>query len=307
RASLGRHRDILRDYGLVGTARLHANLVDAWVRDRLGRRDHVVLDADGVRATRRSDTVFVFGSGCSLHDVGADGWRHIASHDTLGVSGFIHQRWIPVRYQLIRGWVETREGALGWRPYTEDFARTLAENPNFDETILVLQGEYFAQFANRLVGHGLVKPGRRMFRYGSIRGKGPPSERLEDGLRHAVGTLSDAVNFAYAMGWKRIVLTGVDLYDSRYFWLPPDSTFGIDPRTRRATAATENVRGHRFDSAHSTARNGVVELMAGWAAHMGRRRGVELLVHNPRSLLAGALPVYRPPGATLHEIPRRMP
>ena len=43
--------------------------------------------------------------------------------------------------------------------------------------------------------------------------------RSREGLRHVGGTLSDAVNAAACLGWTHIVLAGVDLYDSRYFWL----------------------------------------------------------------------------------------
>ena len=41
----------------------------------------------------------------------------------------------------------------------------------------------------------------------------------------------DTVNVAYCLGWKHIVLVGVDLYDSRYFYLPQDSTPAIDERS----------------------------------------------------------------------------
>jgi hypothetical protein len=112
-----------------------------------------------------------------------------------------------------------------------------------------------------------------------------PGRSFSEGLVHGQSTIQEAINFAYLVGWKRIVLTGVDLYDRRYFWLPPDETRSID-RVRGAAAADTHVQ----------ARMGLVETLASWREWLGRQ-GVELEVMNRRSLLAGALPVYDVPAA----------
>ncbi len=60
------------------------------------------------------------------------------------------------------------------------------------------------------------------------------------------GTLVDAVNVAYCLGWKEIVLVGIDLYDSRYYWLPPDKTLTYDPVDNRVVVGDVNsMRGNR--------------------------------------------------------------
>ena len=87
---------------------------------------------------------------------------------------------------------------------------------------------------------------------------------------------------------------GVDLYDSRYFYLPPDATPGLDERTGVLGASEFNTyRGNRYDQAHYTARpGGVVDLMRAWRPQFNQD-GVELLVYNPRSLLTEVLPRYQ--------------
>lgn len=281
----------LRDLGLGGFLRWHRVLLDAWIKERKNRSAYQVLGETEIKASRTSDTVFIFGSGYSLNAISPDEWRHFEQHDTFGFSGFIYEKWVRVDYHLIRGWVEVKAGAFNWRAHTQQFSDMLNANPLFRDTILILQGEYLAQFCNTLIGYGFLKSGSRVFRYRTARGVKSPTRRLDEGICHTVGTLSDAVNFAYCLGWKHIVLVGVDLYDSRYFWLKSNETLDVDEATGALVPADNNIRGLRFDEAHNTARNGVVETMAEWR-QVFEQRGVKLSVYNPRSLLADVLPIY---------------
>ena len=90
------------------------------------------------------------------------------------------------------------------------------------------------------------------------------------------------MNFAYLIGWKRIVLAGVDLYDRRYFWLDRDTPRSVDVG-----------RGAGVDDTHDRLGSGIVAELARWAAFLADE-GVELSVLNPRSLLADVLPVTVP-------------
>lgn len=281
----------LRDLGLKGYWRWHKGLLNAWIKEQRNRCAYQILNEGEVKSARKSDTVFVFGSGYSLNDIQPDEWRHFEDHDTFGLSGFIYEKWVRVDYHLIRGWVEVKAGALSWQAHTQQFVDIMNANILFRDTILILQGEYLAQFCNALIGYGFLRPGTRIFRYATARGTKLPTRSLGEGVCHAVGTLSDAVNVAYCLGWKHIVLVGVDLYDSRYFWLESNETLSVDEATGALIPAEVNVRGHRFDQMHNTARNGVVEAMAEWR-RVFERNGVRLSVYNSRSLLADVLPVY---------------
>jgi hypothetical protein len=263
-------------------------LVDAAVRERLVRRRYRLLTESQLIGTRRSDTVFVFGSGASLNEIPPGGWAHFAAHDTFGFTAFIYQKWVRVDYHLIRGGIE---GSLVWRAYAEDFCGSLNQNPHFQDTVLILQGEYFAMFANQVLGYKMIRPGTRIFRYRTARGEGLPTRSFAAGIRHNAGTLCDSVNVAACMGWKRIVLVGVDMYDTRYYWLPADTTFGVDEKGLMVPVQV-NHRGNRFDAPHNTVSNGMVETMAAWRDHLEREQGIQLTVFNPRSLLADVMPVY---------------
>jgi hypothetical protein len=269
-------------------------LTSAWVRDRIARRHYVLVGEEELVRARRSDTVFIFGSGYSLNDITPDEWAHISEHDTFGFNTFYNQRWIDVGYYILRGGMY---GELRWRPYAEDTGADLREAHQLDNAIFLLQGEYVAQFTNQLVGHGFLPRGARMFRYRTSRSHDLPARSFSEGIKHEGGTLTDAVHCAYCIGWRHIVLVGVDLYDARYFWVDPDKTLALDHATARTVQAEyNNVRNIRYDEMHNTARGGVVELMGRWAEHFAGD-GVRLSVWNPRSLLTKTLPVYERPGA----------
>jgi hypothetical protein len=247
-----------------------------------------------VRATRRSDTVFIFGCGYSLNAITEEEWRHFVAHDVFGFNAFYYERWVPVRFHLLRGGLY---GELRWREYAGEVVEAIANNPLLRDTIFIMQEEYLASFTNQLIGYRMFPPVKGLLRYYTARDEGTlPTSSLADGVRHISGTLSDAVNCAFCLGWSSVVLVGVDLYDSRYFYLRPDQTATVDRVDARVAGASVNaLRGNRYDDPHYTIQTGIVDLMAEWSRHFADR-GVRLSVYNPRSLLARVLPVYEPAG-----------
>jgi hypothetical protein len=290
RYSVRTQRQAWRERGVGEAIRWNGILIDAVVRERLHRSSYVSLDERALKASRKSDTVYVFGSGYSLNQITPAQWQTVAQHDTFGFNMSIHQRWVRMDYHLLRGGVEG--SPVKWRLYAEDFCRTIEANPRFQDTILLLQGEYYGQFGNQLVGYRLLRPGARVFRFRTAREDGLPTHTFAEGLRHMAGTLTDAINAAVLTGWKHIVLLGVDLYDSRYFWLQPDEVLDLDQATGLLRVATTNLRGLRPGDAHNTTANGIVQTLGEWRDHLVREHNVELSVANPRSLLAAVMPVH---------------
>jgi hypothetical protein len=239
--------------------------------DRLGRRAYRTLSEDELRARRRSDTVFVFGSGRSLNDIAPEQWRAIARHDVISLREFPRQQWVRADFHL-----------TGEVDFIEPYAQRLRENPLYAETAFVVQEGWFAESGNELIGRRLLPLGARVYRFRRVSrgGYASPSRSLARGLVHAFNSITDATNFAYLLGWRRIVLAGVDLYNKEYFWLPAGET-----RTYERPGITASSE---FTNARNT-----VDLFACWRAEL-EPEGVELFVSNPRSLLADVLPVFDP-------------
>jgi hypothetical protein len=242
----------------------------AFGRDAIGRRRYRQLSVDELRATRRSDTVFVFGSGYSLNSITDAEWQAIARHDTVSFRGFPQQSFIRADYHL-----------TGEVDFLDEYAARLRENPFYDKTVFVVQEGWPAYNGNNLIGRGLLRPGSRVFRYRrTARGRyAPPSRTFENGLVHGFGSAISVTNFAYLMGWRTIVLAGIDLYDKRYFWLPPTETRAYEKPGITVTSTF-------------TGADDLVSMLGRWA-ELFARDGVQLFTYNPRSLLTRVLPIFQ--------------
>jgi hypothetical protein len=246
----------------------------AIVRNAVGRRSYVELSESDLLATRNSETVFIFGSGASLKDIASDEWRAIAARaNTISFREFPRQSFIRADYH-VTGEVDD----------LDDYSARIRNNPLYSQTVFVVQGGWPAYKGNNLIGRRLLPKAARVFRYRrTARGRyAPPSRAFRGGLVHGFGSIVGVVNFAYLMGWRTIVLAGVDLYDKRYFWLPND-----EMRSYEKPGVTISSRFVGADD--------MVSMLGRWRALLAQD-GVELFVYNPRSLLAATLPVYqRPP------------
>ena len=240
---------------------------------------------------KRSNRVYIFGSGFSLNDLKPSEWAEIERHDTIGFNAFVRQKWVRVDFHLVRGWGEGANVRFNWQREVAELSELINENSYYKDTIFLLQDEHFAQVSRTLVAEKLLKGGTRIAFYQTASEGLNPTQSLVYGLRHLSGTLSDAVNLAFCLEWNEIILVGVDLYDTRYFWLGAEETFFTDYNTGESWASTISDRGQRFDEPHSTVQNGTVNEMARWATFM-QEREVKMFVYNPSSLLAGVIPVF---------------
>jgi hypothetical protein len=261
-----RARAALEDQGPLTAAR-HAA---AYLRDRAARHAYHQVSEQELRAARSSDTAFIFGSGRSLLEITPTEWERIAAANTIGFTEFVRQRFVRVDYHVVGEILDAAE-----------FARLLRQNPLYGRTILVLQEGLLAEAGNALVGRRLLPPRTRVFRYRrTSRGAfAPPSTTFRGGLVHGWNTAISVTNFALLLGFRQIVLAGVDLYNREYFWLQPGE--------RRPNIEEGSAVADPFPTADP-----VIDLFARWRKLL-EPEGVELFVYNPRSLLARALPVFR--------------
>jgi hypothetical protein len=249
----------------------------AWRAARRRLAELPVIHEAALRARRHSDRVFVFGSGASLNEIAAEEWERIAAHDTFGFNWFVHQRFVRCDLHLVRQISDSAHPDV-LRPQIEEYFGLLAAAREFDDAVLLLQHEPRARGANEALRMGAVPP-RPVLPFRTRAGP-EPSPSFAEGLAHGSSTLFDAVNAAALLGWREIVLVGVDLYDRRYFWLPREETRSVD-----------TIRGASAAEAHTQSQTGLGERLAAWHAAY-QPWGIRLAVYNPRSLLAASLPVF---------------
>jgi len=254
----------------------------AWITNQqaMSFYPHHFNSVDTLKTRRTSDTVFVFGAGASLMDISDDEWAHVAKHNTIGWHLFGHQDFVRGDILIFR---ETHYQTINERK-TEirQYVADVNANPQLEQALWICQAGWFAVASNLLIGMRLLSKDTTILRYkNSRRGESQlPIEHFQDGVTHGAGTLTDAVNLAYQGGWKRIVLIGIDLYDTEYF---KDAAWDTDP---------EWVANNQDRSVtHPTIFSGIIDQMALWVPWL-QKRGIEIYVQNPRSLMADLMPVY---------------
>ncbi len=257
-----------------------------WMLDRLNRRAYPCPSIDDLRAARRSDTVFICGTGASLLDITPEEWARIAEHDVFSFRDFPRQTFVRADFHM-----------SGEIDVLDDYAAAINANPRYADAKFLVQEGWVALMCNLLIGKRKLRTDAPVFRYRrTARGKmAPPSERFADGVVHGGGSVVSAANIALILGWKRIVFVGIDLYDHRYFYMPPDQTRSVEKKGVDHTMSFINS-------------NHIVEHFGMWNTLL-RDRGIRFYAYNPRSMLTKHLPVFRwdEPGQAANDTPDPRP
>src|SRR5207244_1531634 len=122
--------------------------VQAWLAFRRNLSSYRVLDEPQLRATRRGDTIFIFGSGYSLNAITADEWRMIEAHDTMGFNWFTRQSFVRCDYHLVRE-ILYNNVEDDWRIVAPMYFQLIRDNPCFANTVLLIQSGFVATYGNR--------------------------------------------------------------------------------------------------------------------------------------------------------------
>jgi hypothetical protein len=284
-----------KPYWFFRNWRFQVARAQAYLWNLRGQRSYPMLNEANFTASRRSDTLFILGSGSSVNNLTTEEWQHIAQHDTMSFNWFIHQDFVRVDYHIIRELLVAEPfNRQSWEPEVQIYISKLENNPHYRDTILLAQAGWMAITGNRLVGCRLLNPRYRILRFHNRLTDNPlPSQHLSEGIVHHLGTLSDTIQFGIIGGWKHLVFVGVDLYDRRSFWLKPDE---LREDYRYYEAEKSNGTGTALkeasvDTPHNTAVNGILPFMRQWYEHL-IAQGLQMSVYNPHSLLAEFMPVY---------------
>jgi hypothetical protein len=251
-----------------------------------------IIDVADIKKGRRKDTIFIMGSGYSINDITKEEWQHIVDvGDTLSFNNFFRGRFVPITYHI--------SGEISGAPnyglillnskhrrsikayYDEIFSNQYYKNAlyflRYKRDYMKAAGStaLWALFFLKAFKNKQVCPYRIVTLKDAIL---EPSDNIYS-ITHCGATLSDAINISYILGYKKIVLVGVDLYDRRYFWLG-----------RNESRDTVLKSGKTYSNAHDTADN-MIKVMDIWNKYL-IKKGVRLYIYNPRSLLNKVLPVY---------------
>lgn len=249
-----------------------------------------VVGFDALKQRKRSDTIFIFGSGSSLAKLDAEAWREIGRHNTLSFNYFFVQDFVDIDFHLLRELGDEKDSAATREALNAQVGNALWQNPRFSNALFVIQNQWSAYASRRFMTSGYLPPSREIlfFRNAERRQKAL-SKSFGDGLTHGPGTLTDCINLAYLAGFRKIVLAGVDLNDRRYFWMIKNTPYFPVPGVTK-DGGEYSADADDTGEVHRTA-HGIVTFLEDWKDSLAVEN-VTLSVLNPESLLATVLPVH---------------
>jgi hypothetical protein len=239
-----------------------------------------------------SRRIYIFGSGWSLNEITIERWRKIRdSGATMGFNEFRFSRFLTIDYYIVRefGAMQLRyvprilkerlQTVFNFKELRE-FTESLDQNSMMKNTKYIVLNDkkggmpllwyWFYAKSRRIVGF-----------YSNLLDRNvnfPPSETSRN-IPHGAATLFDAINLAYLLGYRDIVLVGVDLYDRRYFYQDKNETRAFDQRL-----------GFKYSDTHNTA-NAALSIIEHWNNFIEKKGGT-LTIFNERSLLSKKLRVF---------------
>ena len=218
---------------------------DEYCRRQLGVRRFLDLD---LRTVKRSDTLFILASGSSINQISSARWDAIARHDSIGFNFWPIHPFVPSMY-----FVETIQTNHAHNMF-EPFCRIARQRANDYASVIKIVTELryalptgrFAGFEEfpgpwyTLRSFPVAAATEAEFAYGLsyLRSKGlfDPTERIGTVFKQA-STLSSLIALAIRMQYRTIVLCGVDLNHSEYFYqdkalYPENAALEFSPRYR---------------------------------------------------------------------------
>ena len=200
-----------------------------WAEAARKRAGIPLLDEIDLLQIKSSDTLFVLGSGPSINRISAERWKLIAAHDTVGFNWWLYHSFVPRFYFL-----EVIEKEVS--PEAFEAYLTLASRRGVDYASTVKIAMEFHRLGtqtldhlpisfrkNLFAAHKIEAPARneeelaRALRYLQCRGAFEVTGRFPCLLKYAA-SLTTMLVFALKLGYKRVVLCGIDFKTPDYFF-----------------------------------------------------------------------------------------
>ncbi len=218
---------------------------------------------------KKGKTVFICGTGPSINKIKNRFWKRMESFDVISFRDFSRQKKVNVDYHVI-----------GEIDDINEYAQHINDNPKYKKTYFLIQEGFKAHKPNSLIGKKLLRYDAKIFRY-KRKGRGKYiglSKKIDEGVVHGFNSLTSVINIAYMMGWKRIILVGIDMHNHSYFFHPVNKIRNVEKK------------GIKLNSPY-TNREKTLKLISQWLIEF-KTYNVKIFVYNKDSYLHKILPNF---------------
>lgn len=281
---------------LAGLYAQHLLVVRRRVRRRIAGTKIPLLGRDQLNRVKRSDTLFVLGSGSSINQISASRWQTIQRHDSIGLNFWLFHDIVPTMYyfELVEGHEDAiiQQFARIANAVSSRYRGTLKIASEFHNGLRLLDG-VGAEFRENMYAHFSVPVFvdtdaqlRASLKLLKTCGVFAPDGAPHNLFKHA-GSLSTVLSLAVKMKYRRIVLCGIDLTSPAYFYqdatrYPGVGSFQSSIQTAKHESIVPGLYRNAFpvDKIVAQLKNEVLDPL-----------GIEIYVENQNSALYPKLPV----------------
>ena len=255
------------------------------------RKEFLKFDYELLKQNKRSDTLFILGSGASINKISDSMWKHIKENDSLGFNFWILHKHVPNYYMFEPPIKSNQELLLNLiRQKANDYIKNNTFFIMKDVKSLKIKCEKIPkEIRNRF----MAAPKDDF--YGNTKEIFIKSIRLAKKLNllkrnvfySRRASLFSAIYIGWRLGYKKIILAGIDLNNTDYFYDDSNkydqSLVPVNPKRGKIHATAKDIEtDFRID-----------ELVYMIKEELLDKDNVELFVLNEKSLLAKKLPIYK--------------
>jgi hypothetical protein len=256
---------------------------------------------------KSSNTLFVLGSGSSINEISDKKWKHIEKHDSIGLNRWPIHDHIPT-YHVFEMKIQT-----GYEKYNKQYKNLLeARRKQYSDLPIILKNSTSvknslnqAHLPDWLLGDLIIssdsgfdelvdfdsstEDNEYLLRY--LLGRGYFDQGNLEMLYRKRGSISYLLHLASVLGYKKVVLCGVDMIDSEYFFEErvdyyeqkkrPIPKHESDQKSGKHETNDEKFGQLTLDKVILSMKNTVFNL-----------KGMDLYVENDISALHPDLPLY---------------
>ncbi len=268
------------------------------------RGDRSIVNFD-MQSKKTSDQIFILGGGYSINHVTELQWKMIKAHDSFGFNTWCFHPHVPTYYGL-----ETPPDLVLSKKIIDKFNQ---KKSLYADTTLFIQYQHFIKSAVSYEGHfelpkeqvyyfapyTIHTTNKYLLRKAIIACLDDENANLGD-IIHYAGSLSYVIMMCYLMGYKEIVLLGIDLSNPHYWFMKDSHDESINDLAQFIKARSEETGRSKKGGSHMTIDRRVTSLYGSLPIDEYlkilkeelKKRGVTLFIGSKESKLYPLLPYY---------------
>lgn len=256
---------------------------------------HGEVLGENIKEYKKSDTIFILGSGPSINDITDKQWEDIKSHDSIGFNYWLVHDHVPDMFmfqlsgQNMLDAIKNEHHRYSDKPFIirgSEFSKSgsdaLKNECEFLENNPVFYLREYPVSSKCSIDPDLL------IRYMSAMGYMNYGQ-VSSFIPKWRGTLGLLISLAYQMGYKRIVLCGVDMDGSDHFWDYEPYSLREKKYSLPKMGASNILTFNDVDRSPNTV-SLYVEKLRDW---MWEKEGVEITVYSKKTVLYPQIEVYK--------------